>query len=66
VTPTQDAGVIADVVATSAQSIVIAPGVFGFNAESTGVTTNIPFAITNKSGGTASIIATISLLQLEA
>jgi hypothetical protein len=66
VLPTQDAGVIADVVATGAQSIVIAPGVFGFNAEPTGATTNIPFAITNKSGGTASIIATISLLQLEA
>jgi hypothetical protein len=66
VTPAVGAGVIADIVATGAQSITLAPGLFGHNEEAAGITTNIPFAITNKSGSTASIVATVSLLQLEA
>jgi hypothetical protein len=66
VAPAVGAGVIADIVATGAQSIMLAPGLFGHNEEIAGITTNIPFAITNKSGGVATIVATISLLQLEA
>jgi hypothetical protein len=61
------AGVVADVVATGAQSIILAPGIFGHNEEnSPSPTSNIPVAITNKNGSTATITATISLLQLEA
>jgi hypothetical protein len=67
VTPSQGAGVVADIVATGAQTIILAPGIFGHNEESSpSPTTNIPFAITNKSGGTATVIATLSVLQLEA
>ena len=67
VTPAVGAGVVADVVSTGAQSIILAPGIFGHNEEnSPSPTTNIPFAITNKSGSTATITATITLLQLEA
>lgn len=67
VAPSQSAGVIADLVATGAQTIVLAPGVFGHNEESSpNPTTNIPVAITNKSGGTANVVATLSVLQLEA
>jgi hypothetical protein len=67
VTPAITAGVIADIVATGAQTITLAPGLFGHNEESSpSPTTTIPVAITNKSGGTATVIATLSVLQLEA
>ena len=67
VVPAVGAGVVADIVATGAQSIILAPGIFGHNEESSPSPTSIiPVAITNKNGSTATIIATLSVLQLEA
>ena len=62
--PTADAGVIAEVITTGAETVLISPGAFGFNNEST-PTTTIPTMITNKSGSTQAITVTLTLLQLE-
>lgn len=63
--PAPDAGVIAEVITTGAQTVLISPGVFGFNFEGT-PTTNIPCAVTNLSGSTGTVVLTLSVLQLEA
>ena len=63
--PAPDAGVIAEVITTGAQTVLISPGVFGFNFEGT-PTTNIPCAVTNLSGSTGTVVVTLSVLQLEA
>lgn len=63
--PTPGAGVIAEVITTGAQTILITPGALGFNNEGS-VTTNIPVRVTNKSGATAAITVTLTALQLEA
>ena len=63
--PAPDAGVIAEVITTGAQTVMVSPGVFGYNAEST-VTSEIPIRLKNKSGSTAAITVTLSVLQLEA
>ena len=62
--PAPDAGVIAEVITTGAQTVMVSPGVFGYNAEST-VTSEIPIRLKNKSGSTAAITVTLSVLQLE-
>jgi len=63
--PTADAGVVAEVITTTAnETVLISPGAFGFNNEST-PTTTIPTMITNKSGSTQVITVTLTLLQLE-
>ena len=64
VDPTSDAGVIAEVITTGAETVIISPGAYGFNLEST-PTTNIPCRVTNKSGGTATVQVTLNVLQLE-
>ena len=61
--PLPGAGVIAEVITTGAQTIII--GVIGFNNESS-PTTNIPITVTNKSGGSANITVSLSIVQLEA
>ena len=63
--PTSDSGLIAEVITTGSQSILISPGAFGFNDEST-PTTNIPCRVTNKSGGASTVEVTLQVLQLEA
>ena len=63
--PLPGAGVIAEVISTGAQTINLAPGVIGFNDEST-PTTDIVIAITNKSGATTTVSVTLTILQLEA
>lgn len=63
--PAPDAGVIAEVITTGAQTVIISPGVFGFNFEGT-PTNNIPCAVTNLSGSTSAVVVTLSVLQLEA
>lgn len=62
--PGASSGVVAEVIATGANTIVIAPAAIGFNNEST-PTTTIPCAVTNKSGSTQAITVTLTLLQLE-
>lgn len=63
--PLPGAGVVAEIITTGAQTVLISPGALGFNDEGP-VTTNIPCRVTNKSGGTAAITVTLTALQLEA
>jgi len=65
VDPTADAGLIAEVITTGAETVIISPGAYGFNLESS-PTTTIPCRVTNKSGGTATVQVTLNVLQLEA
>lgn len=65
VDPTSDAGLIAEVITTGAETVIISPGAYGFNLESS-PTTTIPCRVTNKSGGTATVQVTLNVLQLEA
>jgi hypothetical protein len=65
VDPAPSSGVIAEVITTGAETVLISPSTIGFNNESP-VTTNIPVRVTNKSGATAAITVTLTLLQLEA
>lgn len=62
--PEPDAGVIAEVITTSAETILMAPGVIGFNNDSP-VSNTVYLAVTNKSGTTRSIAVTLTVLQLE-
>jgi hypothetical protein len=63
--PLPGAGIIAEVITTGAETVLITPGTIGFNNESS-VTTNIPCRVTNKSGGDANITVTLTAIQLEA
>lgn len=62
--PNPGAGVIAEVITTGAQTILMSPGVLGFNDEAT-PTTDIPITVTNLSGGNSAITVTLTLLKLE-
>jgi hypothetical protein len=62
--PAADDGVIAEVITTAAETVLISPGAIGFNNEST-PTTTIPCRITNKSGGASTVTVTLHVLQLE-
>lgn len=63
--PAPDSGVIAEVITSGAETVLISPGVMGYNMEST-PTTNIPCRVTNKSGSTGTVQVTLTVLQLEA
>jgi len=65
VDPTSDAGLIAEVITTGADTVIISPGAYGFNLESS-PTTTIPCRVTNKSGGTSTVQVDLNILQLEA
>ena len=62
--PASGAGIITEVITSGAQTILISPGAFGFNNESS-PTTTIPVNITNLSGSAAAITVTLTILQLE-
>jgi hypothetical protein len=62
--PLPGAGIIAEVITTGAETILITPAAIGFNNEDP-VTTDIPVAITNKSGSTNTIVVTMTILQVE-
>lgn len=62
--PLPGAGVIAEVVTTGAETIVMSPAVIGFNDNSP-VDTIIPVAVTNKSGSTTDITVTVTIIRLE-
>ena len=62
--PTSDAGVIAEVITTGAETVTISPGALGFNLESP-PTTTIPCRVTNKSGVTSTVQVNLHVLQLE-
>lgn len=63
--PAPDAGVIAEVITTGAETVIVSPGVIGYNLEST-PTTVIPCAVTNLSGSAGTVAVTLKILQLEA
>ena len=63
--PTSDSGLIAEVITTGAETVIISPGAIGFNLEST-PTTTIPCRVTNKSGATSSVQVDLNILQMEA
>jgi len=65
VDPTSDAGLIAEVITTGAETVIISPGAYGFNLESP-VTTTISTRVTNKSGSTSTVQVDLNILQLEA
>ena len=65
VDPTSDAGLIAEVITTGAETVIISPGAYGFNLEGT-PTTTIPCRVTNKSGITSTVQVDLNILQLEA
>jgi len=65
VDPTSDAGLIAEVITTGADTVIISPGAYGFNLESP-VTTTISTRVTNKSGSTSTVQVDLNILQLEA
>jgi plastocyanin len=69
VDPSPNAGVVAECITTGNASTVVAyaPGVFGYNNESS-PTTTIPIAVKNNSGSTqgAGITVTLTAIQLEA
>lgn len=65
VNPAAGAGVVAEIISTGAETILITPGAVGFSAE-TVPTAIMHFTITNKSGATAAITVTFTALQIEA
>jgi hypothetical protein len=64
VDPTTGSGVIAEVITTGNQTILMSPAVMGFNNE-TSPTTTIPCRVTNNSGSTGTVTVTLTLLKLE-
>lgn len=62
--PGADSGVIAEVITTGAQTVVVAPGVIGFNDESP-VTNIIPCAVRNKTGSTGTVTVTLTAVEME-
>jgi hypothetical protein len=62
--PLPGSGVIAEVITTGAETVIIAPGVIGFNNESP-VTNVVPVAVTNLSGGSADITVTLTAVEME-
>jgi len=62
--PTSDAGLIAEVITTGAETVIISPGAYGFNLENF-TTTNIPCRVTNKSCSTDTVQVSLLILQLE-
>ena len=62
--PASDAGVIAEVVTTGAETITLSPGVIGYNNEDP-VTNIIPIKVTNKTGSPATTTVTLTVVQTE-
>ena len=62
--PLPGSGVIAEVITTAAQTQIITPATIGWNNEATPVAA-VYAKVVNKSGGTAAITVTITVVQLE-
>ncbi len=63
--PLAGAGVVAEVITTGSQTVLLSPAVIGWNNASPPVA-EIPARITNKSGITTTITVTVTLVDLEA
>lgn len=64
VDPLPGSGVIAEIITTGSDTVLISPSVFGFNNENV-PTTSIPIKVVNKGGTSATITVTLTLLKLE-
>jgi hypothetical protein len=64
VDPAPGAGVIAEVITTGPDTVLISPGTIGFNDEAE-PTTNIELAVTNKSGSSAEITVSLTIVKIE-
>lgn len=62
--PTANSGLIAEAVFNASGTISFAPGVFGFNKEST-PTTTVPVAVTNNTTGTTTVEVSLTVLKIE-
>jgi hypothetical protein len=62
--PLPSSGVIAEFITTSTAPILVSPGVFGFNDE-TSPTTSIPISVTNQSNSTVAVTVSLVIVQLE-
>jgi hypothetical protein len=62
--PTPGSGVIAESITTGAATTYFSPALIGYSAEVL-PTTDIPIKVYNNSGSTATIIVTVTLIQLE-
>jgi hypothetical protein len=63
--PAPGSGVLGEFITSANQSVVVTPAVLGF-VDTSPVSSDIQIAVTNKSGSTAAITVTLTLLQLEA
>jgi hypothetical protein len=62
--PSANSGLVAEVITTGNSTVRLTPGAVGFNDEAT-PTTSIPLAITNKSGASANISVTLTIVKYE-
>lgn len=62
--PSQGSGLVAEIVTTGAETVLISPGSIGFSSESI-PTSSIPCNVTNKEVTATAITVTITALQLE-
>jgi collagen type VII alpha len=62
--PGTNSGVIAEIITTGANTIVLSPAAVGFNNENS-PTANIALAVTNRSGNTSQITVSLTLVQIE-
>jgi hypothetical protein len=62
--PSANSGLVAEVITTGNSNVRLTPGAVGFNDEAT-PTTSIPLAITNKSGASANISVTLTIVKYE-
>jgi len=62
--PAPGSGVIAEVRTTGAESILISPGIMGFNNDSPTRTNTIYLSVTNRSGSATTVTVTLTALQI--
>lgn len=62
--PLPGSGVVAEVITTGAETIIMSPATIGFNNESI-LSSNIPVKVVNKGVGSAAIIVTLTVLRIE-
>lgn len=62
--PLPGAGIVAELISTGAETVLFTPAVYGFNNDNP-VDTDIYVAITNLSGSTNTVIATMTVVQAE-
>lgn len=62
--PLPGSGVVAEIITTGAETILISPGAIGFSSEAS-PSSSIPCTVTNKAGVSTTITVTVTALQLE-